>query len=247
MRFWATTVAEMTRIHFIRHGKASPENANYDELHPRGQEQSLRLGRHLAARAARFDAWYCGPLTRQRDTLTHILTGAGSHANAWPEANELAGLAEAPVDVLMKRDLMTRAQTDTVVADLIARLGDAETEAQRHRTIEALVEHMIVLWVRGEIARDGLERFADFGARVQKTLQTIGAESIGARDVAVITSNNVIGWVVAHLDPASAKHHGMLRRFWNSSITEVTFTDGVFRVHAVNQVPHLPEELLTFI
>lgn len=237
----------MTRIHLIRHGKASPENANYDELHERGREQSRLLGQHYAASAAHFDAWYCGPLTRQRDTLTHILAGAGSHANAWPQANEVLGLAEAPVDVLMKQDLMLRAQTDAVVVRMIGALSAAETEAERHRAIELLVEHMIVLWVNGEITRDGLETFASFAERVQKALATIAVESAGARDVAVITSNNVIGCVLAHLDPASAKHHGMLRRFWNSSITEIVVVDGVFRLHAVNQVPHLPEELLTFI
>jgi len=237
----------MTRIHLIRHGKASPENANYDELHVRGQEQSRLLGVHYAAKAAHFDAWYCGPLTRQRDTLSHILLGAGPHGRVWPEANELAGLAEAPVDTLMKRDLMVRAQSDEVVAAMIGGLSTAETEQERHRAIERLVEHMIVLWVKGEIVRDGLETFSAFASRVHNALSTIAVESAGAKDVAVITSNNVIGWVLAHLDPASAPHHGMLRRFWNSSITEIAITDGVMRVHAVNQVPHLPEDLLTFL
>lgn len=237
----------MTRIHLIRHGKASPESANYDELHVRGQEQSRLLGVHYASQAAHFDAWYCGPLTRQRDTLTHILAGAGAHGSAWPEANELSGLAEAPVDTLMKRDLMVRAQTDPVVAAMIGGLSTAETEQERHRAIEKLVEHMIVLWVNDEIARDGLETFSAFATRVHNALSTIALESAGAEDVAVITSNNVIGWVVAHLDPGLATHHGMLRRFWNSSITEIVFADGTFRIHAVNQVPHLPQDLLTFL
>jgi broad specificity phosphatase PhoE len=242
----------MTRIHLIRHGKASPENANYDELHPRGQQQSVLLGEHLAARAAHFDAWYSGPLTRQRDTLTHILAGAGEHGRAWPSAKEHVGLAEAPVETIMRHDLMLRAQVDAVVGELIGRLSAAEDATQRTRAIEALVEHMVVLWVRGEITRDGLESFVDFGRRVHDALQTIATESVGARDVAIVTSNNVIGWAIAHLDPASAanattEHGGMLRRFWNSSITEVVFADGVFRVQSVNQVPHLPEDLLTYI
>lgn len=237
----------MTRIHLIRHGKASPESENYDELHVRGQEQSRLLGVHYAARGAHFDAWYCGPLTRQRDTLTHILQGAGTQAHAWPEANELSGLAEAPVDTLMKRDLFLRAQTDEVAATMIGGISNAETEQERHRAIERLVEHMVVLWVKGEIAREGLETYPVFASRVHNALSTIAVESAGARDVAVVTSNNVIGWVVAHLDPTSVPHHGMLHRVWNSSITEVAVVDGALRLQAINQVPHLPEELLTFL
>ncbi|MEU0238039.1 histidine phosphatase family protein [Nocardiopsis sp. NPDC006198] len=67
----------MPAIYLIRHGKASPEAEDYDELSPTGHEQARLLGAELKRRDLRIGAVATGALRRQRQTAAAALAEAG--------------------------------------------------------------------------------------------------------------------------------------------------------------------------
>ena len=86
---------------------------------------------------------------------------------AWPSEHVLAGLAEGPYELLFKKYLSARIETDPIVKSHVARLRDEP--AQREEIVEAVFVHMIALWTGGEVRGDDLETAARFEARVART------------------------------------------------------------------------------
>jgi broad specificity phosphatase PhoE len=190
----------MTTLHLIRHGKASPSENNYDQLHTRGIAQARKLGLHLGTQGARFDAVYCGPLVRQRDTLRLMREAAGGTGAAWPEERILDGLAEAPVEALLRGCMVERLGKDTTLDQLIARVQEAgQDRAALRVAMGDVFDHMIRLWRDGAVTRDDLEPYTAFRARVVAALDTMLGEAARGREVAAVTSNGVIGCLVEHV------------------------------------------------
>jgi broad specificity phosphatase PhoE len=242
-----------TTLHVIRHGKASPGEDNYDQLHERGIAQARLLGAHLGRRRARFDAVYCGPLVRQRDTLRLMREAAGAPAGGWPDARILDGLREAPVEMLMRQCMVERLGMDAALDALVARVQTAGADRPALRVaMGAVFDHMIDLWRAGTLAREGLEPYVAFRERVLGALGTIVAEAARAHDVAVVTSNGVIGCVVEHVEAGEAGARAGRQRpelqFANTSITRLAVRDGAIEVVARNVVEHLDDEkLVTYL
>ena len=239
----------MTVVHLIRHGKATPDKASYDELHPIGQEQSRRLGAYLAARDQRFDAIYCGPLQRQADTLRIMREAAGATAARWPTTVVLDGLAEAPLEAIMRHCLAERLPGDVALQGLLHALGASTEPGASALALESLLSYLVERWVAGEFERPGIESAADFGRRVLGAFSQVLAEQPGAAHVAVITSGGVIGWLVAHAQGLPEfQRTGGLGRFLNTSITRIEATTGGLGVIGLNALDHLADPALeTFI
>ncbi|MEU0491441.1 histidine phosphatase family protein [Nocardiopsis sp. NPDC006139] len=92
----------MPSIYLIRHGKASPEAEDYDELSPTGYEQARLLGAELERRGLRPGPVFSGSLRRQRQTAAAALAEAGIDAEPtvderWNEYDHLGLLARHPV------------------------------------------------------------------------------------------------------------------------------------------------------
>jgi broad specificity phosphatase PhoE len=206
----------MTTLHLIRHGRAQALADDYDQLHEMGIEQARLLGAHLAQRGQRFDAIYVGPLKRQRETMRLMREAAGACAAAWPDAHVLDGLAEGPFELLYKKYLFERMESDPVVRDLVERLRAAP--AERDALIEQIFVHMVELWTNAAIAGDDLEPALVFEARVDAALDHIRQREPAGREVAVVTSNGVIGACVRRaLGAMDAKR----LRVHNASVTRI--------------------------
>ncbi|WP_304454582.1 histidine phosphatase family protein [Nocardiopsis sp. YSL2] len=85
----------MPAIYLIRHGKASPEAADYDELSPTGYEQAMLLGREITRRGLRVGPVVTGTLRRQKQTAAAALAEAGLDTapvtdERWNEYDHLA-------------------------------------------------------------------------------------------------------------------------------------------------------------
>src|SRR5687768_12983875 len=183
----------MTRLQLIRHGRASAREADYDQLHPQGELQARLLGEHLGRIGQRYDAIYVGPLRRQRDTLQLMREAAGPVGSAWPEAIMLDGLAEGPFELLMRNHVRPRLTHDARVQALAETIRKPPHPGARDEAVAGLFDHMIELWRSASIADAELESAQAFAARVLAALERIRvAEGIG-REVAVVTSNGVIG------------------------------------------------------
>lgn len=237
----------MTQVHLIRHGRASAEKQDYDQLHPLGIRQSELLGAHLAARAQGFDAVYCGPLLRQRDTLGHMRRAAGAHARAWPDEIILDGLAEAPFDQMVKRGLLPLMAQDPQLVVLVEGLQAASgDEAAKQAQMLRIFHHMALLWLRGQWNVDGIEDVDSFKRRVLVTLDQITAAHRDAEHVAVVTSNGVIGCIVDHLRGTDVHAQDYaVPALSNASMTRLSLdASGELRVAETDHTPHLDDPAL---
>lgn len=89
----------MPIIYLMRHGKASPEADDYDELSGTGYEQSRLLGVELERRGLRVGPVVSGSLRRQQQTARAALAEAGMDVEPtvdprWDEYDHLRLLAQ---------------------------------------------------------------------------------------------------------------------------------------------------------
>ena len=216
----------MARLILIRHGQASYGQVDYDRLSPRGQEQARAVGKHLAN--AKLDALYAGPHQRHAETLAHAgLTGA----TVLPE------FAEYPAFELVTKLMPKLAAEEPAIA------------AQPGRAFQRILQ----AWSRDEWSHEGVERVAEFAARVRRGLDRVVAELRSGARVAVVTSAGPIGVAVGLVFGASELH--MVRTsivVRNASITELQLRTEDFTWHpervslvGFNSIAHLPSELHT--
>jgi broad specificity phosphatase PhoE len=234
----------MTILHLIRHGRASAHEEDYDRLQPQGELQARLLGAHLAAQQQRFDGVYVGPLRRQRETWRLMREAAGPWGEAWPAEHVLDGLAEGPFEVLMKTHLRPRIKLDAALQELLAQ--SRQSERAQVEAIQAMFDRMLALWRSEEIRADDLETATAFAARVAAALTEIARREGPARQVAVVTSNGVIGELVgAHLE-LERNAHGRLR-FHNTSVSVLELHGDGSKLHEHNRTSHLSAEHLTLL
>ncbi|MGD8861671.1 MAG: phosphoglycerate mutase family protein [Myxococcales bacterium] len=119
----------MTRLHLIRHGRASASADDYDQLQPLGETQARLLGEHLGARRQHFDRVYVGPLKRQRETLRLMRRSAGE------VGSELLPYADFRRDVIEAYE--------TIVAD--AAPGQQLAAVTSNGVIGVMLEHGVNL------------------------------------------------------------------------------------------------------
>jgi broad specificity phosphatase PhoE len=230
----------MTTLHLIRHGRAQALADDYDQLHAVGELQARLLGAHLAQCGQRFDAVYVGPLRRQLETLRLMREAAGAGASAWPEAQVLDGLAEGPFELLFKKYLSARVESDPVVRGHVEHLRRAP--AQRDAILEHIFVHMIGLWREAEIHGDDLESALVFDARVDAAVAHIRQREGSGREVAIVTSNGVIGACVRR---ALGVEDGRRMRVHNASVTRIELLEVGLALRAHDLTEHLsdPEHL----
>jgi broad specificity phosphatase PhoE len=235
----------MTTLHVIRHGKAMAGAERYDQLHAVGEKQSRLLGEHLRETSVFFDAIYCGPLARQRDTLTHMRAAAGEVGAAWPQAVILAELAEAPIEALARHCMTERIATDAKLQALTSELVSSGRAPGDHAFFEAVLLHVVDLWVTGAVTLPEVETVSQFGQRVRTGLDCILHGGAEGRHIAVVTSNGVIGWLAGHAkSEAEPERTCLLRRIFNASVSRFTEKGGRLELSAWNIVEHLAESEL---
>ena len=235
----------MTTLHVIRHGKAMAGAEQYDQLHDVGVAQSRLLGEHLRQERMHFDAIYCGPLTRQLDTLAHMRRAAGDVGQAWPEAVILPELSEAPIEMLARHCMTERLATDPKLAALVNELLSGKRSANDVAFFEAVLAHVVGLWIRAEVSFPGLESAPEFGHRVRRALDLILQSGAKGGHVAVVTSNGVIGWFAGYAQrEVEPERECLFRRLFNASVSRFSAQGDRFELSAWNDVDHIADGAL---
>ena len=238
----------MIDLYVIRHARASAAAAEYDHLHEEGLVQARLLGEHLGTLAEHFDAVFVGPHLRQRETLRIARSAASEVGAGWPEAVTIDGLAEAPYDLLVKKYLVPRLQSDATLLGLAQTLGAASDAAMRDAAMRAIWDYMVVLWSSGEIVGEDIETSQVFCARVDAALARVRGSVGDGQRVMVMTSNGVIGHILTLAagvppPPTEATH-----KLYNTSISIFELHGQRTVLRSANQVSHLRDTgLLTIL
>jgi broad specificity phosphatase PhoE len=118
----------------------------------------------------------------------------------------------------------------------------------RDEALNALFDYMVGVWRKGDIVADDLESPDVFNARVLDAVEQIAQREEQGRQVAVVTSNGVIGVLLQHAGLAP-ENGSMRHRLYNSSVSLLELDvdrRGIARVS--NSTEHLSDpEHLTLI
>src|SRR5580700_11373437 len=160
----------MGRVFLVRHAQASFLAADYDKLSATGETQARILGEYWARHKMAFDRVCTGPRVRHRDTEKAVRETYGQHGLAYPEAVVLDEFDESQGDVVLEKSLAQLAGTNSQIRDLEAAVKTANSPPQRRRNFQKLFDTVVTMWVKGQLAVDGVESWEAFLARVHRGL-----------------------------------------------------------------------------
>jgi broad specificity phosphatase PhoE len=231
----------VTTLLLIRHGQASLGAADYDVLSALGAQQAQRLGSYLARMSAPPTAIYSGPLRRQVDTAAHLVAAARAAGADYPSPRIDAAFDEYPAIAVMQQHLQRLAQEDPELAPHWEGLQRHERGSLEHRrAFEAAFQRMMRHWHDDRLADPGIERCADFVARVERGLTALLAAHGRGATVLVVTSAGPIG-VGLGLGLALSAWAALQASFVvaNSSLTELKSRGEPPVLTMFNALPHL--------
>jgi broad specificity phosphatase PhoE len=232
----------MSLLSLVRHAQASFFAENYDQLSPLGEQQARLLGEHWLRRGVRIDEVFTGPRARQIETAALAGEAFARSGLSWPEPKIVGELDEHQVDRLIKLAIREVIGEHPHVEPLHAAYAAAEAPRDRHRTFQLMFEQVVMLWVEGKAAADGVESWADFRARVAAGMERVTAAEGRGRNVAAFTSVGAIT-VALQLGTGCSDRAAfdMGWRVRNCSITDFVFTRNRLTLDGFNAYPHLED------
>ena len=238
----------MSQLLLIRHGQATPFEADTDRLSPLGEDQARAVGIFLTSSGTVPTRVVHGPLLRQTRTAELAAQAAGGDPSTpgWPAAEMLPGLAEYDGDGLFRTLAPRLAEQDPEFAALSREAQERREFPDRNRSFQKLMEALLDSYLLGQISDPQVESWADFRARVRAATADILASANGST-VLAFTSGGVIGSVVAGvLDAPDAAALKLNWRVRNASVTRLTFGGGRVSLDTFNETGHLTPDLLSW-
>jgi broad specificity phosphatase PhoE len=240
----------LSTLYLIRHAQASFLEENYDKLSSLGETQSTLLGGHLANRGLVFDKVFVGPRERQKKTCELVGRVFQDAKLPWPEPEPTPELDEYQGDELLRKALPRLMSEDVRLQTLAAEFAQAEQEDKRARAkrFQKMFEHVMLSWVRGEIAEDGVEPWAEFNARIGRFVEKVRTLEGKGLHVIAFTSGGSVAGVLQHA--LRLGHEEAIEVSWmvkNSSVTELAFNPAKLTLSSFNAIPHLQsDKLITY-
>ena len=217
----------MSQILLVRHGQASFDAADYDQLSERGVEQSRILGEALAQQGVRPDVVVTGRMKRHDQTARALLEGAG-----W----------DLPIDVDAGWDEFDHVQV------LAVHTPPATTQAESERqAFQRWFEGATMRWTAGRHEDDYDETFAEFARRVEQALGRLAGRLSGSETAVVLTSGGPVSWAATSLLSAGTDVWLRLNPVCvNSAVTKVVVGSRGSTLVSFNDHSHLSSDLLTY-
>lgn len=231
----------------VRHGQASVQSDDYDQLSPTGMAQSRRLGLHWAKQKLLFDQIYFGPRQRHRQTMEAVQAVYKEQRLPWPEPGLLEGLDEHFGQNVILRALPDLMKTDPALRELVARFKKGDRSELRPYL--KIFQQVMRSWVRGELKMPDLEAWHEFRVRIHGVLDEIIAAGGGKKKVLAFTSGGPIAASMGRalsIDDEKTLDLSYIVR--NATCAEFLFSGNRFSVLTFNAVPHLEDaDLITYI
>ncbi len=221
----------MSEIFLVRHGQASFDSDNYDQLSSTGHEQAAILSQYWQGIGVNFDAVYSGSLQRQRETAEGLANCV--HA----ESEILEGLNE-----YSSAEILNCYREEFAAQDGF----DLNGNMRERKYFQRFLESACLRWVRNELSSSDIEPFAHFQERVVDALNQIIDTNKKGRQVVVATSGGVIALAVQSVlnipDEQAINLNWMV---FNTSITRIPFSGSRKSLSVFNAIPHLERQGFT--
>lgn len=210
----------MGTLYLVRHGQASFGAADYDQLSPLGEQQSLMLGQYFQRQGIRFDSTLSGTLKRHDQTYAGICAGMASTRLALrlPGLNEY--LPEAVIAAVHPQPLQP-----------------ADTP-ERYRQHFGLLRSGLAAWMNATAQPAGMPSYAEFVRGVAHALDHVRTQCSG--NVLLVSSGGPIACALAQVLGCGADTTIELNfRLRNSAISELAFNPKRLSLQTFNTLPHL--------
>lgn len=234
----------MSQLLLIRHGQATPFEADTDRLSALGRDQARSVGESLVDLGVEPTAILAGPMVRQARTAE---LAAEAAQGAWPDVQTDPRLAEYDGDGLIRTLAPLLAAREPSFDALLRDFEERQEAPDRNRYFQRMLEALVDAYLRGSISHPQVETWAAFKTRVRAALADVFS---GPSDQTVLafTSGGVIGLSVAGvLEAPDASALKLNWRVKNGSITRFTYgRGGRVSLDSFNETAHLGPELVTW-
>jgi len=237
----------MSKIYFFRHAQASFGAVNYDVLSSKGVQQSVELGRYLVAKKYNFDKVYVGPLRRQQHTYEIVKSIFDENKLPMPEPIIENGLLEHEAHIAMTKVLPKLQSSVPFIKELMEK---NEANPARIKANNLLIfQYFLDEWVEGRIEAEGILPWKAFRQEVKKGLDTILENTGSGETIAAFTSGGTIGSITAEALKITDEKRVIALNFShrNTAFTSFFYSKGQFNLLGFNEIPHLEEEMITFV
>ena len=220
----------MAKIYLVRHGQASFEADNYDELSAIGCKQSSAVGEFFKAQGVVFDEFWCGTLNRHQQTLAQIILEL--ELEKAPEVNLTPDLNEYDFKKIIKTYIELNNLSDTY----------------NKKEYISLLRNSLSAWQSSKLNIPNNETWIDFTQRIKTFCMEQKAKHSSQRNILVVASGGSCSAIIQNiLDLANDKFIDLNIQTANCSITEVYFNENNMWLSSFNNLGHLERRLLTYI
>jgi len=236
----------MSKIYFFRHAQASFGADNYDALSEKGIEQTLLLGNYLTAKKFKFDKIFVGPLQRQQHTYEIVKEIYTKNNLPIPAPIIVDGLKEHVGHIALDK-ILPQLEETTPFKEMIAKMKTNPKRARANRLL--MFQHFMNEWVEGKIEVEGVVAWKEFREDVREGLAHILQNTDSGETNAAFTSGGTISSIAAEsLKVTDEKTVAALNfSIRNTSYSSFFYSKGRFNLLGLNEIPHLPDEMVTFV
>ncbi len=237
----------MSKISFFRHAQASYLSDNYDQLSPKGIEQSHFLGKYLARENMQFDKVYSGPLVRQKHTCQIVGQELGQANIDFPMPIILDGLAEHLGPQALKQSLPQLRKEVPVIKAWFEEI-DRDPSTRRKNNLKSF-QYFMGRWMNGIIKVPDIQTWDEFMVQVRSALATITEQTNRGEHIAVFTSGGTISAIICEvleiINYEKAAELNYLIK--NTSRHDFYYSNGKMSLDFMNNVEHLDKEFYTLV
>lgn len=234
----------MARALYIRHAQASYMADDYDQLSDLGYKQSSVLGEYMVNQEIELDRIYIGPLKRHHQTYSKVLEAYSEAGVNLPEPEYLDELVEH-----QGPEALHALREDFVAQH--AHLKPLLQEKSKKNNLK-IFTYFMQKWATDSLGvphPPHLQKWSEFKELVYSGVPKITSPENKGKTIACFTSGGTISAMVGYAlgmddDAKMIGVNGIIR---NTSINEFIFSENSFNLLAMNQVPHLPDHMKTFV
>ena len=231
----------MSVLTLVRHGQASFDSDDYDQLSDLGKQQARLLGKHWADQRLCIDRVYTGPRVRQKQTAELAGNDYQQAGFVWPQPILLQDLDEYDLNGLFKCFAPRLAAQNSDFAQLQEEFRCSVGQQNRLRDFQKMFELLLHHWQIAE-PTDDVESWPAFRGRVERVIRHVQEQSEQGCRAVIFSSGGFIGGVVQHaLNVSNQTALDLNWRIRNSSLTEFLFTRDRFSLDSFNMIPHLSD------
>jgi broad specificity phosphatase PhoE len=236
----------LSELYLIRHGQATPFEADTDQLSVLGEAQARVTGEALVRLGAVPTRVLHGPLVRQTRSAEVACAAAHTAGADWPTPELDPRWAEYDGDGLIETLGPLLAERDPVFAALRSRFAAERYGPDPNRPFQAMLEYLTGRYLAGEVDDAEVESWAAFRGRVREAVTDL-VRGPPSQTVLAFTSGGVIGVVVAGV--LQAPDQAALTLNWrvrNASITRLTYGGGRISLDSFNETSHLEGGMMSW-